>query len=183
MYINRRHFVAAASLLPVQVVIGQSAAQPVRPFSSVPADQEAKAPALPLIGSYLKLPDVPLLDGSVFRPAQAEGQVLVVYWWASYCPFCAQQSPEIQKLWATWKDRGLKMLTLSFDSQPELAVNYLRKSGFNFPAGWVSPDIQKIMPKPRGLPITLVRGRDGKLLQAEKGQLFPEDVALLAQWI
>ena len=183
MTFDRRRFLAGVGLLCAQKAFGQSAAQSGRPYSSAPTDQETKAPALPAVGSFLKLPEVPLLDGSVFSPAQAEGQVLVIYWWASYCPFCAQQSPEIQKLWTAWKDKGLKMLTLSFDSKPELAANYLRKSGFNFPAAWVSPDIQRVMPKPRGLPITLVRGRAGKLLQAERGQLFPEDVALLAQWI
>lgn len=183
MNMDRRLFLAGTSLMAGQAALGQPLAEAARPYSSVPADLEAKAPPLPAIGSHLKLPEVQLFDGSVFRPTQAEGQVLVVYWWASYCPFCAQQSPEIQKLWSAWKDKGLKMLTLSFDSKPEQALAYLRKTGFNFPAGLVSPEIQRVMPKPRGLPITLVRGRDGKLLQAERGQLFPEDVALLAQWI
>jgi hypothetical protein len=31
------------------------------------------------------------------------------------------------------------------------------------------------------LPVTLVRGRDGRVLQAEAGQLFPEDVQALAR--
>ena len=144
---------------------------------------EAKAPPLPTPGTFLRLPEVPLFDGSVFRPAQAEGQVLVIYWWASDCPFCALQSPEMQKLWLAQRARGLQMLTLSVDRKREDALNYLKKKGYTFPAGFVTPDIQRVLPKPRGLPITLVRGRDGKLLQAEKGQLFPEDAELLAQWL
>jgi thiol-disulfide isomerase/thioredoxin len=138
---------------------------------------------LPAIGTLLKLPEVPLFDGSVFRPAQVEGQVLVIYWWASDCPFCAQQSPEMQKLWQSQQARGLQMLTLSIDRKREDALAYLKKKGYTFPAGFVTPEIQRVMPKPRGLPITLVRGRDGRLLAAEKGQLFPEDVELLAQWL
>ncbi|MEI2813067.1 MAG: hypothetical protein V9E91_04495 [Burkholderiaceae bacterium] len=35
-------------------------------------------------------------------------------------------------------------------------------------------------PKPQGLPVTLLRGRDGKLQLAEKGQLFAEDVDAIA---
>jgi thiol-disulfide isomerase/thioredoxin len=183
MKLDRRYFLAGSSLLLAQSALAQSPGASARPFSSIPSEQETKAPPMPLVGSYLKLAEVPLFDGSVFRPSDADGHILVIYWWASYCPFCAQQSPEVQKLWDAWKNKGLKMLTLSFDSKPELATQYLRKTGFNFPAGFVTPEIQRVMPKPRGVPITLVRGRDGKLLQAEKGQLFPEDVALLAQWI
>jgi hypothetical protein len=41
-------------------------------------------------------------------------------------------------------------------------------------------DHREALPKPKGLPITGVLSSDGKVLQAEKGQMFPEDVAQLA---
>jgi hypothetical protein len=148
------------------------------------ATAERQAGPLPAVGSALPLPEVTLLDGSVFRPAQAEGRVLVVYWWASTCPFCALQSPEIQKLWLAErsKPQGLQFLTLSIDRKPEDASAYLQKKGYTFPAGFVTPQLHRTFPKPKGLPITVVRGRDGRVLQAEKGQLFPEDVELLGRW-
>ncbi len=184
---DRRHFLTRASLLggiatwgPVGAALAQV---PSTTASPSPAAMEAKAPPMPALGTVLALPEVPLLDGKVFRPAQAEGQVLVIYWWASDCPFCALQSPEMQKLWLSQRQRGLHMLTLSIDRQREDALAYLQKKGYTFPAGFVTPAIQRVLPKPKGLPITLVRGRDGKLLQAEKGQLFPEDVEQLGRWI
>ncbi len=177
---SRRHFLGQAWAWAGAGALGQAGHALAQ---SSPAASEAKAPPLPAPGSVLRLPDVPLLDGSVFRPAQAEGQVLVVYWWASTCPFCALQSPEMQKLWQSQHARGLQMLALSVDRTREEAVAYLHKKGYTFPAGFVTPEVQRALPKPRGLPITLVRGRDGKLLQAEKGQLFPEDVEQLARWL
>ncbi|MBS0301580.1 MAG: TlpA family protein disulfide reductase, partial [Proteobacteria bacterium] len=44
-------------------------------------------------------------------------------------------------------------------------------------------ELLKTYRKPEGLPVTVVRGKDGRVAQAEKGQLFPEDVALLARWL
>ena len=38
-------------------------------------------------------------------------------------------------------------------------------------------------PKPRGLPVTVVRGRDGRVLMGEAGQLFPEDVEQIADFL
>lgn len=148
------------------------------------ATVERQAGPLPTVGTPLALPEVPLLDGTLFRPAQAEGRVLVIYWWASTCPFCALQSPEMQKLWDAErrKPQGLQFLTLSIDRKPEDAQAYLQKKGYTFPAGFVTPQIHRALPKPKGLPITVVRGRDGRVLQAEKGQLFPEDVELLGRW-
>jgi len=57
------------------------------------AAQKAAATPLPAVGAPYPLAAVPLLGGGRFVPAQAEGRVLVLYWWASWCPFCAQQSP------------------------------------------------------------------------------------------
>jgi len=183
---QRRHFVAGATLLGGGLALGhatQALAQ-VGTAAPTPAAMEAKAPPMPAVGSRINLPEIPLLDGSSFHPAQAEGKVLVIYWWASDCPFCALQSPEMHKLWQSERSKGggLQLLTLSIDRKREDALAYLKKKGYTFPAGYVTPEIQRVLPKPKGLPITLVRGRDGRVLQAERGQLFPEDVELLARW-
>jgi len=147
------------------------------------AAQKAAATPLPAVGAPYPLAAVPLLGGGRFEPAQAEGRALVLYWWASWCPFCAQQSPEMQKLWAAQKDRGLRMLALSIDKKPEDAANYLRQKGYTFPVVWTSPEVARAYPKPEGLPVTVVRGKDGRVVQAEKGQLFAEDVAELTRWV
>jgi hypothetical protein len=93
------------------------------------------------------------------------------------------QNPDMQKLWLAQKDRGLHMLALSVDRKRDDATSYLQKKGYTFPAAWVTPDIARALPKPKGLPVTVMRGRDGRVLQAEKGQLFPEDVEQLARWL
>lgn len=183
MNLDRRHFLSSASVLTGAVALGQSSTALAQSPVPSPAALEAKAPAMPALGTPLPLPEVPLFDGTLFRPSQTDGQVLVIYWWASDCPFCALQSPEMQKLWLSQRQRGLQMLTLSIDRKREDALAYLQKKGYTFPAGFVTPAIQRVLPKPKGLPITLVRGRDGRLLQAEKGQLFREDVELLGRWL
>jgi thiol-disulfide isomerase/thioredoxin len=145
------------------------------------AAREASAPPLPGVGSALLLPAFDLLDGSRFEPAQADGRVLVLYWWASWCPFCALVSPEMNKLWLAQRERGLAMLTLSIDRKVEDAAGHLRRRGYTFPAAFVTAELARALPKPKGLPITVVRGRDGRVLQAEAGQLFAEDVQALAR--
>lgn len=159
---------------------GESLAQTLPGLS--PAAMEATAPPLPVVGTLLRLPELVLLDGSAFGPAQARNRITLVYWWSSTCPFCALQSPEIQKLWLAQQSRGWQMLALSVDKKPADAVAYLRKKGYTFPSAWVTPEVHRAFPKPKGLPVTLVLGRDVKVLQAERGQMFPEDVEQLARW-
>ena len=185
MNLQRRQLLASGTLLGSSLALGPAWGQTLN-LAPAPssAAAENRAGPLPAVGAALALPEVTLLDGNVFRPAQTEGRVLLVYWWASTCPFCALQSPEIQKLWLAErsKPQGLQFLTLSIDRKPEEAQAYLQKKGYTFPAAFVTPQLHRAFPKPKGLPITVVRGRDGRVLQAEKGQLFPEDVELLGRW-
>jgi peroxiredoxin len=139
---------------------------------------EAMAPAMPRVGDVLKVPPIRLLNGQDF---QHERQPLLLYWWSSTCPFCALQSPSMQALWQSQKSRGLRMLALSIDKKPEDAQAYLQKRGYTFPSAWASPEWRKHFPKPKGLPITLLMDSQHKVLLAEKGQMFAEDVEAISR--
>ena len=154
------------------------------PVWAQPAPQgDDKAVPPPQMGSPLPLPGLTLLDGTRFRASDADGHVLLLYWWASWCPFCAQQSPWMDKFWVAYKARGLLMLGLSIDRKAEDASAYLGRKGYTFPAGLVTPAVTRVLPKPKGLPVTMVRGRDGRVLAAESGQLFPEDIEQFARFL
>jgi thiol-disulfide isomerase/thioredoxin len=168
---TRRRWLAAATAWAATPALGQV--------------DEARAPALPAVGTALALPpSIERLDGSQFDAARdAAGQVLVLYWWASWCPFCALVSPHIEALWREQRGKGLRLLAPTIDREPQAARDYLARRGYTFPAAGVTPAFQHALPKPRGLPITLVRGRDGRVLQAEAGQIFAEDVMALARHV
>ena len=174
--LTRRRCLGAVASGGLLLSAGSGQTQPVSA-----AAEEAAAPPMPALGTVLQVPPVDLLGGGRFEPAQARGKPLLVYWWSSTCPFCAVQSPFMETLWRAQRGKGLQMLALSIDKQPEAATAYLAKKGYSFPAAWASPLWRKAFPKPKGLPITLLAGADGRLKAAEKGQMFEEDVLALAQ--
>ena len=162
-------------------VLMSSAAAAAATLSAWPV---AAAPsALPDVGAPLALAPVGLFDGSRFAPAQADGQVLVLYWWASWCPFCAQQSPRIEALWQAHRAQGLSVLGLSIDRDSSAALHYIRQKKYSFPTGMFTPEVAKILPKPAGLPVTVVRGRDGRVVLAQAGEMFPEDIERIAKFL
>ena len=171
--LNRRTMIQSLAALAALAALGAALAQP---------DGKAEGP-LPLIGSVLRVPAVTLLDGRPWTPSAVQGKVLVVYWWASWCPFCALQSPHIEALWRAQRASGLEVLALSIDSQPAAAVAYMKARAYSFPAAMVTPQMAKVLPKPRGLPVVVVRGRGGKVVFAEAGEMFPEDVEGLKKYL
>ena len=139
--------------------------------------------AVPPLGSRIDLPPVRLLDGRQIEPAHWRGKVLVVELWASWCPFCARQNPEIDKLHRAHAASGLEVLALSIDRKSEDAARYLRERGYAFHAAMLDAKWEAALGRPKGLPIVWVIGRSGRLEQLEIGEMFPEDVAELARWL
>lgn len=134
-------------------------------------------------GSKLALIDLPLLEGGTFRAAHAEGKVVVLYWWASWCPFCAEMSPSIEKLWRTQRDRGLVVLGISMDKGADAPREHRQKRGYTFPTAHYAAEMDRVLPRPRKVPILWVRDRAGRVVMAEEGQLFPEDIEQIARFL
>ena len=155
----------------------------------LPAWAKDRGPDLPKVGSVLRLPDLELLDGKDWKAADVDGNALVVYWWASWCPFCALQSPHIEALWKAQQaqpGRRLSVLALSIDDKPEAASNYTKAKNYSFPVGMLTPQVAKSLPKPAGLPVVVVlkvKGREGRVVFAEAGEMFPEDIEGLKKYI
>ena len=156
---------------------------------ATPAWAQGQEGALPKLGTVLRLPDVKLLNGELWTPQNNPASTLVVYWWASWCPFCAVQSPHIEALWRAQKANGLAVLALSIDKQEAAASGYMKSKGYSFPAGMLTPEVAKMLPKPKGLPVVVVlkidkaKPGEGRVVFAEGGEMFPEDVEGLKKYI
>jgi peroxiredoxin len=124
-----------------------------------------------------------LINGDTIKYAQLRGQVLVTYFWASWCPFCAEQSPEIDKLFTNFQSKGLYVLGVSVDKDMQAAKTYLKKHNYRFPSTWLDPRGKTELQKPPGIPFVMVYNKSGQLVQQEKGQMFAEDVQALSRWI
>jgi thiol-disulfide isomerase/thioredoxin len=107
----------------------------------------------------------------------------VTYFWASWCPFCAQQTPEIEKLSVKYQSKGLFVLGVSIDKDLSAAKAHFQKHRYSFPSTWLDPNVKSELKKPSSVPEVTVYGNSGLLVQHEKGQMFPEDVQALSRWI
>jgi hypothetical protein len=154
--------------------------------ASLPAWAKGSGGSLPSLGSVLKLPRLTLLDGNAWNAADLEQKTLVVYWWASWCPFCALQSPHIEALWRGQKASGLSVLALSIDRQAATAIAYMKAKNYSFPAAMLTPEVARLLPKPAGLPVLVVlklEGGNGRVVFAESGEMFPGDVEGLKKYL
>ena len=140
--------------------------------------------AAPLeLGQTLQLPSLALLNGEKLDRSYFSGHVTVLYWWASWCPFCREQTPEMQKLWLRHAAQGLRMLAISVDVKAAAAHQHWLRAGFTIPMAMYGEDLTRVLTRPKGIPVTVLIDQRGRVAQIERGQMFPEDVMALSRWL
>lgn len=133
-------------------------------------------------GRRVMLPDIRLLDDTVISAESLAGKPVVIYFWASWCPYCARQNPYMESLYQRTRITDLRMIALSMDKSAADARNYLARKGYTFPATMDIGNIERALGARRVLPRTVVIDRAGVPAFNAFGEMFEEDVLELARF-
>ena len=75
---------------------------------------------------------LPRLDGTVQKLSNYRGNVVLVNLWATWCPPCIEEMPVLDRISSEYRDRGLVLLGLAGDDDPERVRAFLEKSPVDF---------------------------------------------------
>jgi cytochrome c biogenesis protein CcmG/thiol:disulfide interchange protein DsbE len=64
--------------------------------------------------------------------SKLRGQVVVLNFWASYCPPCIEETPSLVRLQQQFKDKGVTVLGVSWDTDDEAYHRFLREHKIDF---------------------------------------------------
>lgn len=62
-----------------------------------------------------------------------QGQVVVVHFGTSWCPFCRAEDPYLEALHQTYQDKDVQVLVINVGETDEAAIKWKREAGFSFP--------------------------------------------------
>jgi len=114
---------------------------------------------------------LPLFDGGTFRPAEHRGAVVVVSFWASWCPPCRREAPRFAAAADAYRDRGVVFVSVGFQDGEGDARDFLREFDLRYPNG---PDSEGDIARTygvSGLPATLVIDRQGRIRRRWLGEI------------
>jgi len=121
------------------------------------------------------------LNGRTVSSADLRGKVVFVNFWATWCPPCRAESPDLIKLQDKYRDK-LVVLGISEDEiPPEEVKAFVSEQKMNYLVAMTTPALSKIFRGVSALPTTFMIDRDGKLQQRHVGMLNPERTELEAQ--
>jgi peroxiredoxin len=81
-------------------------------------------------------PDFTLKDrsGKDFRLSSLKGKVVLLEFWATWCPDCRDVLPSVQELSVKYKAKGLEVVAVSIETKTQAVQPFLEKNGYTFPA-------------------------------------------------
>lgn len=71
--------------------------------------------------------------GQAMSLSSLRGQVIVVNFWASWCPACRQEMPAMQQVYDQYRDRGLVVLGVNLAEGGEHVSAFVDEMGLTFP--------------------------------------------------
>jgi thiol-disulfide isomerase/thioredoxin len=169
--ISRAHKIAAPAVVSVK---DKSASQP-EPAEHQPENpQSNQMRVIRFAANPQPAPSflVRAIDGSIVSTAEWHGKVVLLNFWATWCPPCRDEVPELVDLANRYKDR-LVVVGVSLDDADEGEVGKFAKDfGINYPIVMASREILAEYGGVPALPTLFVVSPDGKVVQKHVG-LYP----------
>jgi peroxiredoxin len=103
------------------------------------------------------------LQGKSWRLSDLHGQVVLVNFWATWCPPCRKEMPDLQELYDKFKDQGFVVLAIS-DEEAAKVAPFIAERKISYPV--VLDPGRKVndLFETEGIPKSYVYDRSGKLV-------------------
>jgi peroxiredoxin len=72
-------------------------------------------------------------DGSSVDMSELRGKVVLVDFWASWCPDCIREMPAVRQTYQKYKERGFAVIGISLDKDPQALANFVARKLIPWP--------------------------------------------------
>jgi thiol-disulfide isomerase/thioredoxin len=125
-----------------------------------------------------KAPSLVLVDirGRRIRLSDYKGKVVLLNFWATWCPPCRAEMPDLVKMQRRYAKRGLQIAGVTYPPERLSEVRRLvRRLGVNYPVVIGTKQTRALFDKGETLPLTVVIDHDGNVRDIIEGILLPEE--------
>ena len=127
------------------------------------------------VGSPLPATTATLLDGTTWSSESSKGSVLLLSYFATFCPVCANHLPDVEeRFWQAYRDKGLEVVALNPRETTDQIGDvhaYCENIVVSFPLGIEEPAstyaaVTQNFVGPNPFPVDVIVGKDGTVRYA-----------------
>ncbi|HEY1057943.1 MAG TPA: TlpA disulfide reductase family protein [Limnobacter sp.] len=130
--------------------------------------------AYPLAGQTFETP-----QGTALDMAALKGKTVVVNFWATWCPPCVEEMPELNALYPELKAKNIELIGIAIDS-PSNVKQFLEKTPVDYTVvlgGLTGTELAKKLGNTQGgLPYTVVLNADGEKILTKAGRIHADEI-------
>ena len=126
--------------------------------------------------------DVTDLNGQPLSIAQFQGKVVLLDFWATWCPPCIAEMPNLKRTYAKYKNQNFEIIGISLDRAKSALESYIAKKGITWPQYYDNGDRISNMYQVRSIPSTFLIDGEGVIRMTNlRGSALESGVAQLVQ--
>lgn len=120
-------------------------------------------------------------NGGQVKLSDYAGKVIILDFWATWCPPCRKGIPDFIELQKQYGDKGLTVLGINLDQNPNKVLpGFIKKYGINYPILLSDGKVDKSYGDITGIPTTFVIDRKGRIYKEYVGfrpkKTFEKDI-------
>lgn len=108
------------------------------------------------------------INGDNVNFADFKGKTVFLNLWATWCPPCIAEMPDIHKLYQQVASDKIKFVMISLDKDPQKAIKFIKRKGYTFPVYTTTRALPQAYYS-RSIPTTFVISPQGKIVVKHKG--------------
>lgn len=129
----------------------------------------------PAAGADAPAVSLAMLQGGSLPLRELQGQVVLVNFWASWCPPCRAEMPGFQAVYDARRAAGFTVVGVSMDdASPERVAAFLRDHHITYPVALATPPTVAAFGGVNDLPTSFLIDRRGRVRYTVRGVFAPQ---------
>ena len=127
--------------------------------------------------------NLPDLKGKLHTLKDFRGEVVVLNFWATWCPPCLEETPKLNDLHSRYKDSGVHVIGIALDKDSlDVVRPFVKKNNISYTILKGDQEVFDILSagssgqKSKGVPTTLIIDRKGKIRERFDGSFELEQL-------
>lgn len=113
------------------------------------------------------------ISGQTVRLSDFEGKIVIVNYWATWCPPCLAEVPGLVSIYEKYKDKGVVVIGITLDESRESVLRFVEDYSVTYPILFSTRQVLRDYGNLRSIPTTFILDQKHKLVDRVRGYEHP----------